>query len=112
MAYRIKQEKKFKKSIFQALHSFFLDLRYGGKLLDAEKESKYFSKGCYHTQSVEYEELKFVFDDNSWVAVRPSGTEPKIKVYYSVRGETLELAEDRLENYRNIIKAKLGLLDK
>ena len=38
-------------------------MRYGGKLLDAEKESKYFSKGCYHTQSVEYEELKFVFDD-------------------------------------------------
>lgn len=28
--------------------------------------------------------LKFYFDDNSWIAVRPSGTEPKIKIYYNV----------------------------
>ena len=31
--------------------------------------------------------LRFVFDDGSWAAARPSGTEPKLKFYYSVRGE-------------------------
>ena len=62
MANRIKQNHKFRKSFLQFVYSFFLDLRYGGKLLDDEKESQYFSKGCYHTQSIEYEELQLIFN--------------------------------------------------
>ncbi len=30
--------------------------------------------------------LKYILTDGSWIAVRPSGTEPKIKIYYSVKG--------------------------
>jgi phosphoglucomutase len=40
--------------------------------------------------------LKFFLSDRSWFAIRPSGTEPKIKMYYSVRGKTLKEAEERL----------------
>ncbi len=29
--------------------------------------------------------LRFVFEDGSWLAVRPSGTEPKIKFYYCIK---------------------------
>ena len=53
--------------------------------------------------------LKYIFDDGSWVAVRPSGTEPKIKIYYSIKEADRNKAEKRLEAVRNEIKTKLGL---
>ena len=40
--------------------------------------------------------LKFILADGSWVAVRPSGTEPKCKFYFSVRAENNALAEAKL----------------
>ncbi|MBD8037783.1 phospho-sugar mutase [Solibacillus sp. A46] len=36
--------------------------------------------------------LKFVLEDNSWIAIRPSGTEPKCKFYFGVVRETAERA--------------------
>ena len=48
--------------------------------------------------------LKYIFNDGSWMAVRPSGTEPKIKVYYSIVDESRENASKRLESIRELIK--------
>ena len=44
--------------------------------------------------------LKYIFEDGSWMAVRPSGTEPKIKVYYSICGADRAAAERKLEALR------------
>jgi phosphoglucomutase len=41
--------------------------------------------------------LKYVLDDQSWFCLRPSGTEPKIKVYFAVCGESVEHSKSLLE---------------
>jgi phosphoglucomutase len=40
--------------------------------------------------------LKFILEDGSWAAVRPSGTEPKCKFYFCAQGSTMEEAQQRL----------------
>lgn len=53
--------------------------------------------------------LKYILKDGSWIAVRPSGTEPKIKIYYSIIGEDREKAEENLQTIQNTIQTTLGL---
>ncbi len=45
--------------------------------------------------------LKFLFEDESWLAIRPSGTEPKMKIYYSVKASCQEEAAQQLSQRRN-----------
>ncbi len=40
--------------------------------------------------------LQFVLEDETYITVRPSGTEPKIKYYYGVKGKTAKEAEEKL----------------
>ena len=48
--------------------------------------------------------LRFVLEDGSWVAVRPSGTEPKCKFYYSVVAENKEKALAKLDVMRKVFE--------
>ncbi len=41
--------------------------------------------------------IKIYLQEGSWFCVRPSGTEPKIKLYFSIRGSSMEEAEEKLE---------------
>ena len=53
--------------------------------------------------------LKYILNDGSWIAVRPSGTEPKIKIYYSIKAVDKEAAEKKLKEIQDMIQKKLGL---
>lgn len=53
--------------------------------------------------------LKFRLKDGSWFAVRPSGTEPKIKVYYSIRQNDQTAAEQALTVWRGRLKQLMGV---
>ena len=45
--------------------------------------------------------LKYILEDGSYFVVRPSGTEPKMKVYLAVRGNSLENAESEIARFKD-----------
>lgn len=47
--------------------------------------------------------LKFKLEDDSWICIRPSGTEPKIKFYFGVKGETSEIAGNKLKKLKKLL---------
>lgn len=86
----------------QKIQSIMTDFRENGSsFFDNIKEITDFSKGIGELPKENV--LKYVFDDGSWIAIRPSGTEPKLKVYYSIQDENKDNANATLE----AIRAKL-----
>lgn len=52
--------------------------------------------------------LKFFLKGNAWFAVRPSGTEPKIKFYFGVCGTTEEMAKKEMAELRKTVLCFAG----
>ena len=47
--------------------------------------------------------LKYIFDDGGWFVLRPSGTEPKLKIYIAIKGKT----EEDARNFIDLLKAEI-----
>jgi len=51
--------------------------------------------------------LKYYLEDGSFIAIRPSGTEPKCKCYLSVKGSNMEAAKVKCDNFIAYVKTIL-----
>jgi len=51
--------------------------------------------------------LKFVLEDGSWFCLRPSGTEPKIKMYFAVKADMLAQAQQRLDQIMSDVMERI-----
>ncbi|UHA75038.1 phospho-sugar mutase [Paenibacillus sp. 481] len=51
--------------------------------------------------------LKFYLADGSWFCLRPSGTEPKIKMYFAVKGDSSADAQARLQRLTDDVMARI-----
>ena len=48
--------------------------------------------------------LYYELENNSWCCVRPSGTEPKIKLYMGIKADTMEKADKKLEDLKKAME--------
>ncbi|GLI08676.1 phosphomannomutase [Paenibacillus tyrfis] len=64
-----------------------------------------FSQGLYELPSENV--LKYTLEDDSWFCLRPSGTEPKIKVYFAVRGTSAQAASEAIEQLVQTVMSRV-----
>ena len=82
------------------------------KMIDFKKQ-KVFSKN--NTENIDIPShpcIKLFFDENNWLAIRPSGTEPKIKFYFSLNGKDnkeVQAIHTKVKNYVDNIKTKFNI---
>jgi phosphoglucomutase len=52
--------------------------------------------------------LHYTLEDGSWICIRPSGTEPKLKFYYGTVGDSIESADAKIDVLHKAMEAKLA----
>ena len=73
-----------------------------GKIVSKKDKNKVFA-----TRLPKENVIKYKLENNCWICIRPSGTEPKIKWYYGAYGETEKEAEDRLNKLKEALQNQI-----
>ncbi len=79
-------------------------------LIEDYKESKRYNLMENTTSPIELpvsDVLRYTLEDESWFAIRPSGTEPKVKLYFSVIGQSAEDAKNKIEKLINAVDQRI-----
>lgn len=88
----------------ESIHSLMVSLRQDPhRFFSGIKEVKDYLLGIDGIEKADV--LKLFFDDGSFLACRPSGTEPKIKFYYSVVCSNEKQGEEKLKKWREKIRS-------
>ncbi len=91
----------------ERIGSIMSDLRGDQAFLPLVQEVLDYSKGVGTLPKSNV--LKFLLSDGSWIAARPSGTEPKIKFYYCIKATDKNEAEEKLATLRTLVLEKTDL---
>jgi len=86
----------------------------GGKevavLEDYKSQERSFLDGAKDVEKIELPKanvIKFILEGGSWIALRPSGTEPKLKIYGGVKGNSLEESRKQLSAMITYMEEKM-----
>lgn len=89
--YSIGDKKVLSKEDYQAQERTYLDKAQAGEKIELPKANV----------------VKFILEDGGWVCLRPSGTEPKLKIYCGFQGKTLEESKDLIRKTFAWLEQKL-----
>lgn len=77
---------------------------------DYEKQTVYRGKDKVAISLPSSNVIKLILEDKSWIAIRPSGTEPKIKFYLAAKAKTKEECDNKILSLQNYINDTLDQL--
>ncbi|WP_462351478.1 phospho-sugar mutase [Fusobacterium varium] len=75
-----------------------------------KKEKNYLNNSESELFLPESDVIQYILEDETYITVRPSGTEPKIKYYIYTKGKSKEEADKKLEDILNDFKKYMELL--
>lgn len=73
------------------------------KSVAGEKIDQFIDYKFHETSLPKSNVLKYIFEDGSWFAIRPSGTEPKIKFYFSIMSKDKLALDNKLRSVQEEI---------
>ncbi len=96
------------KAILEKFENETLGNKNGINLVKIEDYNKLICISENKEEKLDFEQssvYKLFFENIGWIAIRPSGTEPKIKFYYSSTGKDAQEAQDNFEKLNDYVKS-------